>query len=83
MVNIVQNSRLHESKFFHVIDEMAPVGSFFDKNVEASYCEDVTFHHPHWLESYNYGSIDSNNKPAKIKEKGFSDAQGIKQSDKF
>ena len=32
------------------------------------------------LQSFNYGPIDSNNKPTRIKETGFSNANDIKQS---
>ena len=35
------------------------------------------------LESFNYGPIDSSNKPSRVKETGFSDANDIKQSGKF
>ena len=35
------------------------------------------------VDSFDYGPVDSNNKPSRIKETGFADANDIKQSGKF
>ena len=93
---VVRNSCLNESKFFHVIDGMALdiMHDILEGVLEVSLIETLkylivnkslftihTFNQR--LESYNYGPIDSNNKPIRIKEKGFSDAHDIKQSGKF
>ena len=92
---VVRNSSLNKSNFFHV-DGMAPdimhdilegvlqvslIVTLKDLILKKSFFTIQTLNQR--LQSFNYGPIDSNNKPTKFKEKGSSDINDIKQSGKF
>lgn len=93
---VVRNSCLNASKYFNVIDGMAPdiMHDFLEGVLQVSLMVTLKYlivkkslftiqMFNKRLQSFNYGPIDSNNKPTRIKETGFSDANDIKQSGKF